>query len=194
MGGRTWLDLSVGGRTWLDFSVGLKLIWFLCGWSKLTCFFYEGRSSLVFSVSMPIYLNFMGGPNWLDFSLGIELDLIPVWDEVNMAVVVRVVENDAFQCGGSASIWFLCCGRKWLGLSVGIEINWVFVSGHQYRLDIRVGIEIDLISVMGSKLTWFFMCGIEISLVLASGSNLTSICAGVKIDCGFVCGPKVAWF
>ena len=66
--------------------------------------------------------------------------------------------------------------------------------GHQYRLDIRVGIEIDLISVMGSKLTWFFMCGIEISLVLASGSNLTSICAGVKIDCGFVCGPKVAWF
>ena len=71
-------------------------------------------------------------------------------------------------------------------------MNQVFMSGHRNRLDIGVGIETGLISVMASNL--IFMCGVDIDLVLASGSNLTCFCAGVKIDFGFVCGPKIACF
>ena len=80
-------------------------------------------------------------------------------------IAVWVVENDFI------SVWWfginlvVCSGRKRLVFSVRIKINWVFVSGHRNRLDIRVGIKIDFISVMvlklnrflcaGSKLTWF---------------------------------------
>ena len=61
-----------------------------------------------------------------------------------------VVKNDLISvCGGSASFW--------------IEINWLFVSGHRNRLDIRVGIKIDMISVMGSKLTWFICAGSKLT-------------------------------
>ena len=38
------------------------------------------------------------------------------------------------------------------------------------------------------------MCRIEIDLVLESGSNFTCFCAGVKIDFGSLCGPKITWF
>ena len=38
------------------------------------------------------------------------------------------------------------------------------------------------------------MCEIEIDLILASGSSLTCFFAGVQIDFGFVCGPKITWF
>ena len=66
-------------------------------------------------------------------------------------VVMWIVENYFI------SLWWIridlmCVLRsKMTGFSVIIEINWVFVSGHRNRHDVRVGIEIDLISVMGSK-------------------------------------------
>ena len=133
VGGRTWLDLSVGGRTWLDSSVGLKLIWFLCGWSKLTCFFYEGRSSLVFSVSMPIYLNFMGGPNWLDFSLGDRtwLDSSVGWNEYGCCCVgcrkwrfsVWWIGIDLVFVLRSKMTWFKRRHRNQLGFCVGASIS-----------------------------------------------------------------------
>ena len=159
----TWFQC--GYRIWLDFRVGMYLIWLLRGWSKLTCFLEAGRKSLVFSVSVLIALI----PVW-----AIELYLIWVQDEMDL-VVVWVVENDiislwlvgidleSFQCGGSALIWFLCSGRKWRVFSVLIEINWVFVSGHRNRLDIRVGVKIDFILVMGSKLTWFLCAGSKLT-------------------------------
>ena len=97
-------------------------------------------------------------------------------------VVVWVVEYD-FQFGGSALIWSLSSGRRWLALSVRIEITWVFVSGHRNRLDSRVGIKIDLISMMELKFTWF----------LCAGSKLTCFSVGIDLDFFFVQGSKSTW-
>ena len=62
--------------------------------------------------------------------------------------------------------------------SLRIENNWVFVSRHRNRFDIRIGIRIELIAMMGSKLTRILLRGIEIDLVLASGSKLTCFLCG----------------
>ena len=102
-----------------------------------------------------------------------------------------LVEDDIFQCGGSALIRFLFRGRKWLVLSVRIEIYWVFVSWHRNRFDIKVGIETDLISVMGSKLTWFLCTASKLTWLKRRDRPWLFFCAGIKIDLGFACGPKI---
>ena len=116
------------------------------------------------------------------------------------SVVCGLSKMTSFQYGGSALIWFLCSGRKWLVFSVRIEINCFFVTGHSFRLDVRVGIKIDLISVI----SLVFMCGIEIDLVLASGSNLTCFLCGGQNRLWFcvqpenylvlIYGSKLTWF
>ena len=101
----------------------------------------------------------------------------------------------SFQCSGLALIWFLRTGRKWLVFSVSIEI-----TGFLFK-----GFEIELILEWWWKWTWVQWCGRNqlgfyvrdrIDLVLALGSNLTCFRAAVKIDFGFVCGPKstLFWF
>ena len=55
---------------------------------------------------------------------------------------------------------------------------------HWDWLDIRVGVQIPWFLYGGSKLTWFY-CGDQTWLVL---------CAGVKINFPFVCGPKTTLF
>ena len=52
------------------FYCGDRLIWFLCGWSKLTWFLYSGRKSLRVSVNVEIDLVFVL----------VEIDLISVWE------------------------------------------------------------------------------------------------------------------
>ena len=187
------LVFSVGGRIWRDFSVGMKLIWLLCGWPKLTWFLNAGRSSLVFSVSMQIDLHFV----WV-----VQIDLISVWGSNLTWFQCRMKLNwllctlskmTSFQCGGSALIWFSWSGRKWLVFSARIQINWVIVSGHRNRLDIRVGIKIDLILAMGSKLPWFLCPGSKVIWFWRRDRTWLVFGAGVKIDFGFVCVPKIAW-
>ena len=100
----------------------------------------------------------------------------------------------SFQCGGSALIWVLCSGRKCPVLSVRIEINWVFVSGHRNRLDIRAKIEFDVISMMESKLTSLLYAGSRLTWLRCVDQNLLLLCAGVIIDFVFVWGPKYVGF
>ena len=88
--------------------------------------------------------------------------------------------------------------------SLRIENNWVFVSRHRNRFDIRIGIRIELIAMMGSKLTRILLRGIEIDLVLASGSKLTCFLCGGQNRLRFclraenylvlIYGSKLAWF
>ena len=42
--GPNWHEFSVGDRTWHHFIVGVKLVWLLCGWSKLTRFCTRGKN------------------------------------------------------------------------------------------------------------------------------------------------------
>ena len=51
--------ISVWDQIELDFSLGMKLIWLLCGRSKLTWFLNAGRKSLVVSVSTQVDLYFV---------------------------------------------------------------------------------------------------------------------------------------
>ena len=46
--------VTVSGPKLACFYCGDRLTWFLCGWSKLTCFFGAGRKSLGFGVSIEI--------------------------------------------------------------------------------------------------------------------------------------------
>ena len=44
--GPIWHEFSVGDRTGHHFDVGVKLVWLLCGWSKLTRFCTRGENRL----------------------------------------------------------------------------------------------------------------------------------------------------
>ena len=44
--GPIWHEFSVGDRTGHHFNVGVKLVWLLCGWSKLTRFCTRGENNL----------------------------------------------------------------------------------------------------------------------------------------------------
>ena len=144
----------------------MKLIWLLCGWSKLTRFWtrVENHLFLVWKCKLTCILC-----GWSKIELisvcGVELDLI------------------LFIAGWN---WFDCCVgcRKWLVFSIRIENKWVFVSWHRNRLDIGVGNKIDLISVIGSKLTWFSCAGSKLTwfyrwdqtrLFFVRGSKSTSV-------------------
>ena len=76
---------------------------------------------------------------------------------------------------------------------VSIEIYWVFVSGHQYRLD-NYGSRVWLDISDGVEVKLVFMSGIIFFLVLASGSNLACFCAGIKIEFGCEREPKITRF
>ena len=171
----------------------MKLIWLLCGWSKLTWFLNAGRKSLVFSVSMQIDLHFVWVLQIDWFQCGVsrltwfQRRMKPIW------LLCGLSKMTSCQCGGSALIWFLGSGRKRLVFSVRIEINWGFVAGHRNRLDIRVEIKINLISVMGSKLTWFLCAESRLTWFWRRDRTWLVFGAGVKIDFGFVCVPKIAW-
>ena len=106
-------------------------------------------------------------------------------------------------CGWPKLTWFLYAGGKTLGLSVNIEVGFVFVWVVEIDLIPLLGIELDLPSVYGSQLPWFwcggqkglgFILGIETKLVLAWGSKLAwFLCLG-RNWLGLRGGSNVAWF
>ena len=75
--------------------------------------------------------------------MGIEIDLVFVWvDEIDLMSAWEI-KIDLISVKGSKLTWFLCGGRKFLGLRTWIEINWFGCRG----------IKIDLNLEWGSKLT-----------------------------------------
>ena len=72
--------------------------------------------------------------------------------------------NYVYLSGGSELYWFSLRDRNWLGFSVGIEIDLVFVRG--------------------SKLTSF----------LREGRKHLVLSVGIRVDLGFMCGPKITGF
>ena len=170
---------------------------------------------LVFSVWIEINTAFVSGHrNRLDIRMGIEIDLISVMGSKLTWFLCGWPKMTWFQCGGSELTlisvmgskltWFLCGGRKWLVLSVGIEIYsvCVFVGGIELHWIFSVSLNwLDF--TVGSR-TWYDQCrdrnwrfcaGVEDYLVLVSGS---------KLGCFFVSkhqnwlelnwGSKWTWF
>ena len=157
VGRANWLDFRVD-KIILDFSLGMKLIWLLCGRSKLTWFLNAGRKSLVVSVST-------------------QVDLYFVW--VVQIVLISVL--------GSNLTWFQC-RMKWIRLCVGCRkwLHFSMVDRHWFGF--CVAVENDLFLASGSKLTVFLWRGIAFDLMLEWGSKLTwfqwlvwFLCAGSKL-------------
>ena len=160
VGRANWLDFRVD-QILLDFSLGMKLIWLLCGRSKLTWFLNAGRKSLVVSVST-------------------QVDLYFVW--VVQIVLISVL--------GSNLTWFQC-RMKWIRLCVGCRkwLHFSMVDRHWFGF--CVAVENDLFLASGSKLTVFCVghrnllhirVGVEIELISVIGSNfLVCICTGTKL-------------
>ena len=89
------------------------------------------------------------------FVLVVEVGLISVWG----------IELDQIFSVGIGVVLFLCGGRKWLGFSMWIEINFILVSRHQNYLAFRVGIETDLISGLG-QMNLIFVGSVELYPIL----------------------------
>ena len=141
------------------------------------------------------------------FMCVVHIDLISVWEgKCDLISVQRwnwfgccASKTTSFQCGGSALIWFLCRGQKWIVFSVRIEINRLFcvgaskstwcMSGDQNLLNFCNGVEINFV----------LFAGIEIGLVLASGSTLTCIlcrsqnCVRAEHFLALIYGSKFTW-
>ena len=144
-----------------------KLAWFLCGWSKLTCFQYRdqnwlgicaggrnwfwcaSRKWLVLSTEIDGLVFYVGDWKWLDFCVRFENDL----------ALVGVSKLTWFLCGWSKLTWFQ--GWRW-------KLTWFqFRSRNSLVFFMRV-VKIYLIFVYRPKLTWFlcawsklawFQCG-----------------------------------
>ena len=84
------------------------------------------------------------------------------------------VENDLFLASGSKSTGLLC----W-----GVEIDWIIKWG-QYFSRCQWWCPNYFFVWAGWRLTWFYR----------RDRTWLVYCAGVKIDFGFVCGPKLSWF
>ena len=150
-GGSKWTWFQCGGsnstwfqrwdRNWLGFYVGIEDDLFLVSASKFTEFFVSRHQHcLEFRVGIEIDLISVVRPNYLYFSCGESnfTRFLCGWSKLTW-----------FPCGGFSLTWFQCLDRKWLSFCVGvekylvsvrIEINLVFVSGHRNRFYIRVGI------------------------------------------------------
>ena len=209
--GQNWLDLSAGDRTLLDFSVGMKTIWLLCKWVEIDFIFVREPRSHVFSVrACKLTWCFCG---WSKFTWtqcgGSRLTRFQCRDEIDLAIVC-VVEIDLIPVWGIGIDLVFVWRSKWL-VRVWIEINWVFVSGHRNRLDIRelkftwfqwwgrtllgfwLGIEIDSVLVSVPNLI-FFVPGSKSTLFLCGGRKLPNFSEWIKINFAFVCGPKISHF
>ena len=79
---------------------GDRLTLFLCGWSKLLCFFMpvENHFVIVWASNLTLFLCGRSILAW-------------------------------FQCGGSNLTWFQCRDRNWLSMSVRVDNDFVLVSG-----------------------------------------------------------------
>ena len=133
--GRNWLGFYVRDRSWLGFRVEIEL----------DCFFVRGSKSIRFCVRAEnclilIYgstLNcFLAWSKLTWFCVRAENDLFLVRGSIDL-VLVRVVEIDL--------VFF--AGRKSLGFSLSIELDFVLVWVVDIDLISLWGIELDLISV-----------------------------------------------
>ena len=187
----------------------MKLIWLLCGRSKLTCYRCSGLKTLFFSISIEIDLVFarvvqiglisfsVGKRIWLDFS--VEMVLISLFCGWSKLIWVLYAGRKAckltwilwgwskstwFQRGGSNLTWFQS-RIKWIGLLCGLSKTITFQFG-------------------GSALIWFscngrkwliFSVRIEINWVFMSCyRNRLEIGAGIEIDFITVVGSNFSCF
>ena len=159
VGGLNWLDVIAGDRRWHHFSVGMKLIWLLCGWSKLTVF-ERGANITCFRCEHANRLGFcVGDPRLLGFSVGDR-----TWPDSS-------VRWNGFGCCVGCRKWLhlSAVDRNWFGVCVAVEnglslasaskLAGFFGSGRRNRLSIGAAIKIDLISVIGSNIAWFSCAG-----------------------------------
>ena len=163
-GGQNRLRFCVRAENCLVLIYGSNLTCFLAWGSELTWFLCAGRKWLVFGVGIDWPSLCAGGRNWLGFCMLAENHLVLVWTS-NLTCFFCVggpidlisllgIELDLMSAYGSELTWFLCGGRKWLGLSVCIEIDLVYV-GDRTWVNFSLAIGIDLALVWGSKKTWF---------------------------------------
>ena len=117
--GPNWLDFSVRDRTWLDSSVA---------WNGFGCC-VGGRKLINFSVV---------DRHWFGFGVAVENDLLLASGSKLNGILCRGIEIDLILEWGSKLTWFqrwsrnsrfYVRDRNWLGFSVGIELDLVFVRG-----------------------------------------------------------------
>ena len=133
-----------------------------CAGDKIDFGFVRGPKINWFSFIDRNWLNFKRGDrNWLGLCVRAENDLFLVGGSIYL-IFVRVVEIDL--------VWFSHAGRKSLGFSVSIELDFVFVRVVEFHC-------------WGSKLTWF-QCRDRIWFGFGGGED----------DLVLVFGSKLPWF
>ena len=157
---RSWLG-SVCRPKITCFYYDCRLTWFLCGWSKLTCF-------LVLCLGIRVDFIFVWGTNWFDFSGGVEINLTSVYGIEFDFILVLGSQLTGLLCGVSKltvcgpKLTFFKCGDR-LNLFLCVWSNWL-----------GFGMQAANVLVLGwaSKLTWFLCWWLKLSWFQCGGSIL----------------------
>ena len=173
----------MGGRNWLDFSVGVKLIWLLCGCSKLISFQCRDRNWNGFQ-------KMCGGRKWLVFSVWIEINSVFVSGHRNW-LDIRDRNGLDFSDGVEINLFFVC------GIEIDLFLVWVsklmFLMRRSRLTFVLFASRNYLVLLYGSKLTWFLCAGRK-WLVFSVGIDWLSLMWVVEIDLVSVCGSTITWF
>ena len=185
-----------GGWTWLDFIVEMKWTWLLSAWSKLSCFLYAGRISLVFSFNMQIGLNFV----WVVY-----IDLSSVW--VRTWLDSSVGWNGFGCCVGCRKCHHLSVvDRHWFGFRVPVENDVMFLASWSKLTGfLSRDFKIDLILEWRSKWKYIgfyvrdwnwlgFDVGIQRDFFFGRGQERLRFCVRAENYLVLIYRSKLTWF